>query len=113
MRDEEGLLISNWDVPHDWNGSWHVGIEVGRRHFAEVAELAAHDEQEAFGAIECALLKFQSGGWGIETGFAIEVARAAVVGLRALRDGSQQIYSHAALESLLAVGQHMEASGVK
>lgn len=84
-RDSEGRL-SNWCVPHDPQGSWHAGVELGYLHFSEIAELASCDETEAYHAIRCALndLGWQSGGWGIECGFSEALARAAVAGLRAL-----------------------------
>lgn len=87
-------INSNWNVPHDQNGYWHDGIRVGKRYFAEVAELASKDEQQAFYAIKCAIMErgwnhaHGGCGWGIEEGFSMRLAAVAMVGLRALRDGA-------------------------
>lgn len=90
QRDGEGRLI-NWSVPHDKNGNWSAGVEIGLQHFSEVAELAQLSEYEAFSAIEHALNTYgwQQGGWGIEMGFTEALAAAAIVGLRALRSGAE------------------------
>ncbi|CAI8866116.1 hypothetical protein [Pseudomonas chlororaphis] len=85
-RDDAGRLI-NWPrnnpgVPADW--------EKGIACFDdEITEMAAHDETEAFNAIRFAIVGM--GGWytNLEIGFIDRVARAAVIGLRALRDGAE------------------------
>lgn len=89
-RDENGGL-NNWVVPHDKEGNWHAGVETGFLHFAEVAELASHDETDAYHAMQFAMndLGWKSSGWGIECGFSEAMARAAIVGLRALRSGAE------------------------
>lgn len=98
VKDDKNCLI-NWRVPHDHNGYWHDGLEVGHSHFNEVAELASNNELDAFHAVRFALsgslefkrghtTEFQNNGWGIEDGFAKEVARAAIDGLRARQAGA-------------------------
>ncbi|MFX1761901.1 hypothetical protein PWP93_04765 [Paraburkholderia sp. A1RI-2L] len=92
-QDGPGIR-SNWCVPHDRNGYWHDGIRVGRRYFAEIAELAAKDEHEAFYAILCAITSREwnhtqdGSGWGIEQGFSERLAAAAILGLRAVTSGA-------------------------
>jgi hypothetical protein len=95
-RDKDDFIL-NWDVPHDKNGCWHEGIEIGLQHFAEIAELANADECEAFCAMQFAVNfgNWRTGGWGIETGFAKGMAAAAIVGLRALKAGAVP-YDHEA-----------------
>lgn len=98
-RDSEGRLI-NWTMPHDRNELWGPLYTVGQGYVdRELAELAAHDEREAYHAIEFALsgshefrrgpeTHFGNTGWGQECGFAEAVARAAIEGLRARRSGA-------------------------
>lgn len=86
QRDDAGRLINwpryNYGVPGDW--------EKGIACFdAEVATLAAHDETEAFHAIQFAIVGMGGQCTSLETGFIDRVARAAVIGLRALRDGAE------------------------
>lgn len=87
-RDNVGRL-DNWVVPHDKEGNWSAGREIGFLCFSEVAELASRDESEAFDAIKFAMNSsgWKAAGWGIEFGFSEALARAAIVGLRALRNG--------------------------
>jgi hypothetical protein len=98
VRDDNNGMI-NWRVPHDHNGNWHDGLDIGYSHFNEVAELASNNELDTFLAVRFALsgsiefkrgltTEFQNGGWGIEDGFAEEVARAVIDGLRARRAGA-------------------------
>ena len=92
--DEPGIR-SNWNVPHDPKGYWGDTVPIGRRYFGEIAELAEHDEESAFIALLTAINgpewnRSSDGGcgWGIEHGFTQELAAAAIVGLRVLRDGA-------------------------
>ena len=85
-RDDGGRLI-NWPlynrgVPADWA----KGIAC---FDGEVFELASHDETEAFHAIQFAIVGMGGRCTSLETGFIDRVARAAVIGLRALRDGAE------------------------
>ncbi len=96
-------IASNWNVPHDKKGYWGDTVPIGQRHFAEVAELASRDEQEAIDAIVFAIMSQEwnhtpdSGcGWGIEHGFSRELAEFAVMGLRASREGLIQSVDKAA-----------------
>ena len=87
LRDDCGRLI-NWPrynkgAPADWK----KGIAC---FDGEVAELAAHDETEAFHAIQFAIADMGGRSTCLETGFIDRVARAAVIGLRAMRNGTQQ-----------------------
>lgn len=85
--DPEGRFQS-WAIPARGDQTdWHEGVTNGEKRFAEVIELAAEDEFEAYSAIKQALLAREwSPGWGEENGFADMVARAAIVGLWAMRD---------------------------
>ncbi|MHC8289486.1 hypothetical protein ACYZUD_22265 [Pseudomonas sp. XS1P51] len=86
-RDAEGSLI-NW--PRNNPGvaaDWEKGIAF---FDSEIAELAANDETEAFHAIEFAILGMGGCTTCLEFGFAESVARAAVLGLRAMRNGTQR-----------------------
>lgn len=86
LRDDAGRLINwpryNYGLPADWG----KGIAC---FDAEVAELAAYDETEAFHAIQFAIVGMGGRCTSLETGFIDRVARAAVIGLRALRDGAE------------------------
>lgn len=86
-RDDEGRLI-NWPqknpgVAADW--------KKGTAFFdSEIAELAASDETEALYAIESAILHMRGHYTCLEIGFIDRVARAAVIGLRAMRNGTRR-----------------------
>ncbi|AMS13168.1 hypothetical protein A3218_02125 [Pseudomonas chlororaphis] len=54
---------------------------------SEISALAAFDETEAFHAIEFAITGMGGRYTNLEIGFAESVARAAVLGLRAMRSG--------------------------
>ena len=85
-RDPEGRLI-NW--PRNNPGvaaDWQKGIEFFE---GEVFELATHDETEAFNAIQFAIAGMGARTTNLELGFIERVALAAMVGLRALRDGAE------------------------
>ncbi|MDD2728341.1 Rha family transcriptional regulator [Malikia sp.] len=108
IRRREDLSFARHDKNGHWRNwsveprcrQWEDGIERGEAFFREVAELAAHDEDEAYDA-----LRFVFGrGWesatngtsewstshpGEETGFARALARAALDGLRARRAGAE------------------------
>jgi hypothetical protein len=87
QRDDGGLI--NWPpnnpgVAADW--------EKGIAFFdSEITELSANDETEAFHAIEFAILGMGGRYTCLEFGFAESVARAAVLGLRAMRNGTQRL----------------------
>jgi hypothetical protein len=86
QRDVEGRLI-NW--PRNNPGvaaDWQKGIDFFE---CEVRDLATHDETEAFDAIRFALVGMGGRYTCLETGFIEQVALAAMVGLRALREGAQ------------------------
>lgn len=86
-RDPEGRLI-NW--PRNNPGvaaDWQKGIDF---FDVEVATLAAHDETEAFHAIQFALIGMGGRSTMLEIGFIDRVAKAAIIGLRAMRDGADQ-----------------------
>lgn len=86
-RDDCGLMV-NWPrnnpgVAGDW--------EKGMAFFdSEIAELASHDETEAFHAIEFAITGMSGRYTCLEIGFAESVARAAILGLRAIRGGAER-----------------------
>ena len=86
-RGDMGRLI-NWPrnnagVPGDW--------EKGLAFFdAEVVALAAHDETEAFHAIQFAIVGMGGRSTMLEIGFIDRVARAAIVGLQFMRGGAER-----------------------
>ncbi|MDD2728501.1 phage antirepressor N-terminal domain-containing protein [Malikia sp.] len=95
-RDAQGRRV-NWSVEPRCR-LWHEGLERGEAFFREVAELAAHDEHEAYNAIRFAFgdewqlptsgsTQWSNRGAGEEMGFAEAVARAVIDGLRARRHG--------------------------
>lgn len=85
-----------WSYPaHLKELPWSEGCKVGRDFFAEVAELAEHDEQAAYLVLESVLGIAWSLPAGnpqrnscIEYGFAQAMAVAMMTGLRAMRSGS-------------------------
>ncbi|AMB86672.1 hypothetical protein AWM79_15710 [Pseudomonas agarici] len=84
--DPEGRRI-NW--PRNNPGveaDWQKGIGF---FDVEVATLAAHDETEAFYAIQFALMGMGGRSTMLEIGFIDRVTKAAVIGLRALREGAE------------------------
>lgn len=84
-RDEQGRLI-NWPRNnHGVNADWEKGIGYFE---GEIAALAAFDETEAFHAIEFAICGMAHRVTSLEGGFAESIARAAVLGLRAMRNGA-------------------------
>ncbi|WP_430231422.1 hypothetical protein [Nitrosomonas communis] len=73
---------------------WEEGLKVGRNFFAEVAELAEHDEDAAYLLIQAVLGIAWSLPAGntqrnscIEHGFAQAMAVTVMTGLHAIRDG--------------------------
>lgn len=86
-RDDMGRLI-NWPrnnpgVPGDW--------EKGLAFFDdEIVALAAHDETEAFHAIQFAIVGMGGRSTMLEIGFIDRVARAAIVGLQFMRGGAER-----------------------
>ncbi|PWY39831.1 MULTISPECIES: hypothetical protein [Pseudomonas] len=95
-RDSEGRLV-NWPRNNPGVASdWKKGIGLFE---CEVYELAAHDETEAFHAIEFAITGMGGHYTSLEIGFAESVARAAVLGLRAMRDGTARFEPTASEET--------------
>lgn len=88
---ESGGNACNWSVPHDNEAYWHNDIKMGEYLFAEVAKLAENNELEAFDAISFAMNNpgWKTNGWGIEKGFSMGLAAAAIIGLRFLRQGAE------------------------
>ena len=86
-RDDCGRMV-NWPrnnpgVAEDW--------ERGVGFFdSEICELAATDETEAFHAIQYALRGMGGRYTNLELGFIDRVARAAIVGLRAMRNTTER-----------------------
>jgi hypothetical protein len=86
VRDVEGRLV-NWPRNnHGVAADWQKGIDFFE---CEVRDLANHDETEAFNAIRFALVGMGGRTTNLELGFIERVALAAMVGLRALRDGAK------------------------
>lgn len=86
-HDEHGRMIdwprNNPGVAADW--------EKGIGFFdSEIAELAEASETNAYDAIACALLGMGGRYTCLEIGFIEAVARAAVLGLRAIRNDATQ-----------------------
>jgi hypothetical protein len=104
--DEPGI-VSNWKVPHDKGGYVGDTVPIGHRHFSEVAELAEVNEHQAFYAILAAINSPEwnhtkdGTGWGIECGFTERLAAAAVIGLRAMREGAEP-YPYQAINAELS-----------
>ncbi|EKT4455860.1 hypothetical protein QEM35_000583 [Pseudomonas putida] len=86
-RDDCGWMV-NWPrnnpgVGADW--------ERGNAFFdSEIAELSANDEREAFLAIQFAITSMGGHYTCLEIGFAESIARAAILGLRAIRSGAER-----------------------
>ena len=86
-RDDCGRMV-NW--PHN-NPGVAVDWEKGIAFFdGEIAELAANDETAAFHAVQFAITGMGGRYTCLEIGFVESVARAAVLGLRAMRNGAQR-----------------------
>lgn len=86
-RDPEGRLI-NWPRTNPGVAAdWQKGINF---FDVEVTTLAAHDETEAFHAIQFALIGMGGRSTMLEVGFIDRVAKAAIVGLRSMREGALQ-----------------------
>lgn len=86
-RDDKGRLI-NW--PRNNPGvaaDWKKGMDFFDQ---EVVDLAGNDETEALYAIQFALQGMGGRYTNLEIGFIDCVARAAVLGLRAMRAGAEQ-----------------------
>ncbi len=87
QRDGEGRMI-NWPRNNPGVGTdWHKGIAYFE---FEVAELATNNETEAFHAIQFAIVGMGGRYTCLELGFAESVARAAILGLRAIRNGVER-----------------------
>jgi len=88
IRGEHGGLI-NWNIRHDMEDYWSEHVEIGKRYFSEIVELAEHSERESFFGMLYAICSptFRA-GWGEEHGFVEMMSRAAIIGLRAIRNGA-------------------------
>ncbi|WP_339465539.1 hypothetical protein [Pseudomonas capeferrum] len=87
QRDGEGRLI-NW--PRNNPGvatDWGKGIDFFEH---EVAGLASNNETQAYNAIRFAITGMGGRYTCLELGFAESVARAAIIGLRAMRNGVER-----------------------
>lgn len=81
---------------------WPQAADTGRDYFAEAARLAAVNERDAYTALAAVLGIAWEGtagsGWqragGPEYGFAHELVKATIVGLRALRNGADPFDPH-------------------
>lgn len=80
---------ASWWNPTRSSEYWAENVNTGHGYFDQVAALARFDEVDAFRAIRYAITssRWRVGGTGEEAGFAEAIARAAVVGLAALRAG--------------------------
>lgn len=86
-RDDCGRMV-NW--PQNNPGvaaDWEKGIAF---FDSEIAELSANDERAAFHAIQFAVLSMGGHYTCLEIGFAESIARAAILGLRAIRNGAER-----------------------
>lgn len=86
-RDGCGRMV-NW--PRNNPGvaaDWRNGIAF---FDSEIAELSANDETAAYMAIRFAITGMGGRTTSLEQGFADAVARAAVLGLRAVRNGTER-----------------------
>ena len=96
LHNQPGTAGTWWDYPqHLKDLPWADGLKVGRGFFAEVAELAEHDEHAAYLVLESVLgiaWEIPAGNPQknscIEYGFAQAMAVAMMTGLRAMRSGS-------------------------
>jgi hypothetical protein len=81
--------VNHWSVAHSPNDHWNRRVEAGAAFFAQLETLAFSDETAAHDAMRMAVLSpnWSSQGWGEESGFAWQMASAAIVGLRAIRAG--------------------------
>jgi hypothetical protein len=80
---------TNWNVKHEQSHYWSDHREIGRAFVGEIAALAACNEDAAQVQIVASICSpdFQ-GGWGEEHGFATELSKLALIGLRAMRAGA-------------------------
>jgi hypothetical protein len=86
-RNERGRMV-NW--PQNNPGvaaDWEKGIAF---FDSEIAELSAVDETEAYDAIKFAITDMGGSTTNLELAFVDAVARAAVLGLRAIRNGTER-----------------------
>lgn len=85
-RDDCGRM-TNW--PQN-NPGVAGDFARGTACFDEVAMLAGADETDAFHAIKSAMIDMGGRTTNLELGFVESVARAAVLGLRAMRNGASR-----------------------
>lgn len=81
--------VNHWSVAHSPSDHWNRRVEAGAAFFAQLEALALADESATHDAMRMAVLSpnWSSQGWGEESGFAWQMASAAIVGLRAIRAG--------------------------
>jgi anti-repressor protein len=99
-RDAKGRL-ANWQVKNQ-SDDWGTEFARGGAFFAELAQLAQVNEEEAYDALRFALAgadwqgsegwnkrtEQQGHGWGVEYGFTEALARAVIDGLRHAKTGN-------------------------
>lgn len=86
-RDTRGRMV-NW--PRNNSGvaaDWEKGIAF---FDSEIAELSANDETAAYNAIRFAIVGMGGRITELELGFADSVAKAAILGLREIRNGAER-----------------------
>lgn len=89
-RDDAGRLI-NWPKNNRGKAS---DAAKGRAFFdSEIAALACSSEKEAYNAIQSAITGMGGRYTCLEHGFAESVARAAVLGLRSIREGATSSFA--------------------
>lgn len=81
--------VNHWNVTHSPDDQWNEHVELGASYFAELEALAVCDEAAAHDAMRMAVtsVTWSTEGWGEESGFAWQMASAAIVGMRAIRAG--------------------------
>jgi len=91
-RDDKGRMI-NWPENNPGVAS---DADKGRAFFdEEIASLACSSEREAYKAIQFAIMGMGGHYTCLESGFAEAVARAAVLGLRAIKGGAPSLDNEA------------------
>lgn len=86
-RDDCGRMV-NWPCNNPGVADdWKKGIDFFDN---EIAGLAVNDETAAFHAIEFAITGMGGHYTCLEIGFAESIARAAILGLRAIRNGAER-----------------------
>ena len=101
-----------WNPDRTKSEYWADNVRAGHGYFDEVGALARFDEVDAFKAIRYAITssRWKTGGPGHEEGFAEAVARAAVLGLAAMRAGWHPF--HESEYAKTSDGTHVRAAGL-